>query len=642
MSQAISKNRLLIFRLLTLSFPLLFFVLLESSLRYFDYGKNLDLFVPVPAEYGDANYLRANPAVASRYFSKVGRTPLPAHELFLKEKPANSYRIFVMGGSTVAGWPYPNNVMFTRILRQRLSDAFPQRHIEVINTGIAAINSFALLGFTDEILAQQPDAVLIYAGHNEFYGALGAASTESLGKERWIVNTYLSLLHFKTMQWLHDAGLQITASLNKETIDFGTYTTLMGRMIGEQRVLYNDDTYLKARENYQANLHDILQRLSDKKVPAVLSELISNVRDHIPFISVDTAQYPSADTIYAQAQQLESDHKYARARAEYYRAKDLDALRFRASEDFNASILQVAADFATPVVPIKSYFEQASPQGLVGNNLTLEHLHPNVEGYHLLADGFFNTLREQKFISSDCNESNIHPAEYYLEQWPTTALDRALGKLRIIGLMDNCPFTPLDNPSHALEQYQPANKTEALALQVKKGEISFRQAHVELARQYAKAGEPNKALREYLTLISAEPFRAEHYLFAVKEMLNIREYKTALMLLHGSLKFKKTLIGHKWLGQTLLALRNPKEALTHLELAQKGVPNDPQVYYFTGIENVAAAQQEAAHNTLSLLTALSPEYPGIEKLTKMIETRWPQRESTENSNAQYVKIYYPS
>lgn len=629
MSQAISKKRLLIFRLVMLSFPLLFFVLLESGLRYFDYGKNLDLFVPVPAEYGDASYLRVNPVVASRYFSKVGRIPLPTHELFLKEKPANSYRIFVMGGSTVAGWPYPNNVMFTRILRQRLSDAFPQRHIEVINTGIAAINSFALLDFTDEILAQQPDAVLIYAGHNEFYGALGAASTESLGNERWIVNTYLSLLHFKTMQLLRDVGLQITASLSTESIDFDTYPTLMGRMIGEQQVLYNDDTYLKARENYQANLHDILQRFNDKKVPVMLSELISNVRDHAPFTSVDTDQYPRADAVYAQAQQLESDRKYERARAEYYRAKDLDALRFRASEDFNAAIRQVAAGFAAPVVPMKSYFEQASPQGLIGNNLILEHLHPNVDGYHLLADGFFNTLREQKFISSEWDESNIHPAEYYLEQWPITALDRALGKLRIIGLMDNWPFTPLDNPGKALEQYQPANKTEALALQIKKNEISFRQGHVELARQYAKAGEPNKALREYLTLISAEPFRAEHYLFAAKEMLNIREYKTALMLLHASFKFKDTPIGHKWLGQTLLALRNPIEALTHLEHAQKGMPNDPQILYLTGIANVATAQQEAARNTLSLLTALSPEYPGIDNLTRMIETRWPQADSSE-------------
>ena len=30
--------------------------------------------------------------------------------------------------------------------------------------------------------SQEPDAVLIYAGHNEYYGALGVGSTESLGR----------------------------------------------------------------------------------------------------------------------------------------------------------------------------------------------------------------------------------------------------------------------------------------------------------------------------------------------------------------------------------------------------------------------------------------------------------------------------
>jgi len=36
------------------------------------------------------------------------------------------------------------------------------------------------------LIAQRPDAILIYAGHNEYYGALGAGSTETLGRCRLV------------------------------------------------------------------------------------------------------------------------------------------------------------------------------------------------------------------------------------------------------------------------------------------------------------------------------------------------------------------------------------------------------------------------------------------------------------------------
>jgi hypothetical protein len=76
---------------------------------------------------------------------------------------------------------------------------------------MAAINSFALLDFIDEVLEQKPDAILIYAGHNEYYGALGAASTVSLGKSTSLVRLYLWLQRFKVFLLLRD-------SINRATL----------------------------------------------------------------------------------------------------------------------------------------------------------------------------------------------------------------------------------------------------------------------------------------------------------------------------------------------------------------------------------------------------------------------------------------
>ena len=40
---------------------------------------------------------------------------------------------------------------------------------------------------------KKPDLIIIYAGHNEYYGALGVGSVETLGDTRFLVNTVIWL-----------------------------------------------------------------------------------------------------------------------------------------------------------------------------------------------------------------------------------------------------------------------------------------------------------------------------------------------------------------------------------------------------------------------------------------------------------------
>ena len=129
------------------------------------------------APVGGGRYLSANPAIGRRYFPGAAAAPAPPVELFAADKPANGVRLFVMGESTTAGFPYPHNGTFSRVLQDVLRDALPQDSVEVVNLGIAATNSYTVADLAREVAAQQPDAVLIYAGHNEYYGVLGAAST---------------------------------------------------------------------------------------------------------------------------------------------------------------------------------------------------------------------------------------------------------------------------------------------------------------------------------------------------------------------------------------------------------------------------------------------------------------------------------
>ncbi len=45
--------------------------------------------------------------------------------------------------------------------------------------GISAINSITLRDIIDDVLEENPDLIIIYTGHNEYYGALGPASNIS-------------------------------------------------------------------------------------------------------------------------------------------------------------------------------------------------------------------------------------------------------------------------------------------------------------------------------------------------------------------------------------------------------------------------------------------------------------------------------
>lgn len=118
--------------------PFFLLALVECALRITGAGDDLRLFVSAPLE--SSPYYGINPRVVQRYVSYMGEefNPAPIKDLFLKKKPDNGYRIFVLGESTTAGFPYASNVSFARFLHRRLADAFPERFIEVVNTSISS------------------------------------------------------------------------------------------------------------------------------------------------------------------------------------------------------------------------------------------------------------------------------------------------------------------------------------------------------------------------------------------------------------------------------------------------------------------------------------------------------------------------
>jgi tetratricopeptide (TPR) repeat protein len=617
---AIDPKRERIFRLLALFLPVLFFLLLEGGLRLFNYGGTLELFIPASGDY--AEYKMCNPKVGRRYFFMQSTVPDPPADIFLTDKPENGYRIFVLGGSTAAGYPYAENVMFSRILDFQLREVFPDKHIEVVNAAMSAVCSYTLLDFMDEILSNEPDAILIYAGHNEFYGALGVASTESLGRIRGFVKFYLELQRVKTFLLIRNGVGKLRKWINRVFSGEAASEsggTLMERVVAEQTIPYVSPIYELGKRQFAGNLRDILKKAKAAGVPVLLSEVVSNIRDHKPFVSVAVDNLPPAETAYHEARRLEQEKKFDEAKSAYYRAKDLDALRFRASEELNAIIHQVAAEFDVPVVPMKACFEAASPHGLIGANLILEHLHPNVDGYFLMASAFFDAMQRHGFISTHWDSSRIKPASFYRENWGFTELDRAYTDLRVRILKGNWPFQPKAAPNRALIDYHPATKAESLAVDIVTDKTNLEHAHVALAEYYERQRQFEKAFQEYNSLICATPYNVSAYLSAANALVNLQQYHRALPILYSSLKLEDTAFANKWIGQIYLNDGKTKEALPYLEKSLKMVPDDAQLLYNLSGAYALDAQYQKARETLARLEKIRPNFPGAADLKQQLD-----------------------
>lgn len=70
---------------------------------------------------------------------------------FLAHKPANGFRVFVLGGSSEAGTPYGYDYSFAEFLRVLLTEALPGRHVEVVNTATPGFASRRLLYVAREV-----------------------------------------------------------------------------------------------------------------------------------------------------------------------------------------------------------------------------------------------------------------------------------------------------------------------------------------------------------------------------------------------------------------------------------------------------------------------------------------------------------
>ena len=350
---------------------------------------------------------------AQRFFAQYKGRLTAAGQMgehfFVEPAPANRYRVVFVGASTVQGFPYPRRLAAASFLQAMLADAWPERAVEVVNLGITSIASFAVAQVVEDGLELAPDLVVVYTGHNEFYGLYGAGRHQRL-QYFW-------------------RQLHLTHLMDRLIGDIGPKTDLIKMAAERGAVPLHSPGRARAEQNLRANLRRVSRLCERAQVPLVLCTVVANDAGFAPVGSTEggaawkarveqaarllTAGYVSPEDAEAALQQLEqaaalsSEHAWlcylqgrvlerlgrdVQARRAFRRARDLDTKPWRAPTAHNAVIRAVAAEHGAALADVEAAFAAATPAQGVGWEWMVDHVHFSVAGQVLLARTILHSI----------------------------------------------------------------------------------------------------------------------------------------------------------------------------------------------------------------------------------------------------------
>ena len=397
--------------------PCLLFLGLEGGLRLAGFGRSASFLIPDD----QPGYYRTNPDFVSLFLPK-NFDLRPLNFRVAAHKPPNTMRIVVLGESAAQGVPAPA-FGFAAQLRAQLRARYPGKEVEVINTGIVAINSHVIYRIARDMAGFSPDLFVVYAGNNEVVGPYGPGCAYlSDMPPLWIIRLSVFVRSTRTGQ-LISSLLGKLARHRPSPVEWG------GMAMFVSNAVRGDDPRLEAvYQNFEANLRDIVRVATDAGAKTLLCTVVSNLKDCAPLLSLHRAGLSAVEqaawqrafdkgrlewmlggAAAARVDLLEAqriDPQFAdtafmlgsldlqageggAARQHLFEAEHWDALRFRPDPRINEIIRQVA--HGSPVTArlldaaVQMGSDPASETAPAGRELLFEHVHFDWEGNFQLA-----------------------------------------------------------------------------------------------------------------------------------------------------------------------------------------------------------------------------------------------------------------
>jgi tetratricopeptide (TPR) repeat protein len=533
---------------------------------------------------------------------------------FLAKKPAGGLRIFSLGGSSSYGFPWGAEIAFAGIVGDAMAASHPELHVEAVNASGISYAMHRLNIVADELLAYEPDVLIVYSGHNEF---IETAFFEAL-KRRSTARTRLEFL--LAHSHVYSAMQSAAEDLRNETPS--TSEQFQARVRRDQTVLFSQKQKEAIVEEYHRRLARLVRSAQAAGIHVVLATVPCNLRDWRPEASTmdvslgDDAQRQWSEAFVTGKQRLESGDfeaatasleravrlapgyaetqfllakayeglaRWDDARRAYQQACDTDASPVRRVSGINAAIREVARRSGALLVDVERIFEQRSEHGLVGSNLIEDYVHPTREGHELIAWHVWDAIERAGWFGKKSAAD-------------TAILDRLVAERRRRPMSENAVW--FFNQGVVLENQ---GQTEAAIEKFRQAlEVSpnYRGPLQNLGGLLNKTGRAAEALAVCERLETIDPANAvahNNLGNALKRLGRLEEaiahYEEALRLDPNFAEARSNL------GAALHGLGRFEEAIAHYEEAQRLKPNlaMTQINWGGALRELGRFEQAAAH-----------------------------------------------
>lgn len=681
--------------------PMLFVTIAELGLRLFGYGYDASYFIPAE----DAETYLSNPKCTWQFFGpELSRTPIPT--VLSAGKPQNTYRVFVFGGSAARGVPDPA-FSFSRLLEAMLNDRFPQTRFEVVNTAMVAINSHAVLPIVRQCGGLDGDLLIVYLGNNEVVGPYGAGTVfQSPRSSLSLIRAGIYVRCTRLGQLLGNAIGAVAGEDPEARKEWGGMPMFLSH-----RVTADDPKLKLVYDHFAANLRDICAEAQDGGVPVIVSTVLTNLKDCPPFHSVHrpglsddekvrweklyrqaialetSGDYEQAVRQYQAAEQIDDQFaelyfhlgrcclalkRFQPARRHFVRARDLDALRFRADTQINRIIRRVAGGREAEGVYLvdleeSSHVRRQTPHGIPGSELLHEHVHLNFDGNYAVAAAMFDevvrrlperikkpkSIKKNGRTKKDGLKDPQPPSPQRCAELTTfTAYNRLYAATRIAMVTADPPFsktygrrilaeaqrlqaelTPeaLGQIAQKYDRALDRRPDDLLLREVFAGLQSVRKEYASAAEQYrtlirryplcvtwrhelgtalAAQGRTAEAVAEFRSVLEREPNHVKAHTSLASALAEMDKADEAIEEYGKALSIRpKHAEAHFELGRILLRRDQPQQAEEHLAAAVEADPGAPRFHFFLGMALAKQDKLDRAVKQYRNEVAVDPENP---------------------------------
>jgi len=429
-----------LFRLTAVLLSLLPLLVIELSLRSLDWPRPTEVENPYVG-FDNVLPLFVRNDSTKQFEIAEERQVFFCADSFAIEKPADEFRVFCLGGSTVQGRPYENNTAFSKWLELEMKARQPGRQYRVVNCGGVSYASYRLLPILKEVIGYEPDLIIVYTGHNEFledrsYGDIRRTN-------RFLVASHRRLSGFKSYQAIQRLWNNFGTDSNHDSPDPTRLPTEVDAMLDYQQGLKeyhrDDDWHAGVESHFEYNLQQMVDAAHEADVPLLLVRPVANLASCVPFKSEfsedssvevqklilaqlakplveDPAALASRRQLLEETVALDVHYAMSHFRLgecywfqgekelalqSFLRAKDEDVCPLRMKEVMDETLERIARTNGVHLVDVRSWFEQHSEQKIVDDYWMIDHVHPKIDGHKKIANLIANDLEKLGMIQAE-------------------------------------------------------------------------------------------------------------------------------------------------------------------------------------------------------------------------------------------------